>query len=463
MKRLFSILALLAALPVAAQTGGAIRPIINLAPTCSLANPSGVYCGGYERTWCVVDISATEGKAYRCSPTYHKWIKYAELDTSTVPTHVALADALAANGANCSIGSAPLGVNATGAAEGCTAYQLLSAYLTAQAALGLCPNGQFHKSNGTADVCSADATGGSPTLDTVGSGTNNSMVGHLDTGASLDAINGGVLKASDVACGSACIDMATEIGPFASSSLANRITDEVGTGHALFDTDSVLLGNPIAPTPATSDNDTSVATTAMVQAARAALASDTQTLTNKSYDSEATGNTLSVPMKLWLPAAGCQASTSASFWDNLTANPAVAACVTGTNTQKGVLDFDAATNQFAQATLLLPGDWVGTADVKLKWLAAATSGNVIWGIQTSCVADAETDDPSWNTASTVTDAAKGTTLQTNDASITGITTTGCAAGELLHVNIYRDAAAGGDTMTGNARLIGIELTLRRAI
>lgn len=190
--------------------------------------------------------------------------------------------------------------------------------------------------------------------------------------------------------------------------------------------------------------------------------SDTQTLTGKTIDVEGTGNAITIVDKVWFAAAGCNNTTATSFYDLPTSNPAAAACITGTNTQKGVLDFDAATDESGQVSLALPSDWSGNIDLRYKWSAAATSGSVVWGVQTSCVADAETDDPSWNTASTATDAAKGTTLQTNDASMTSITVTGCAAGELMHLRFFRDADNGSDDMTGDARLIGVELTLRRA-
>lgn len=189
----------------------------------------------------------------------------------------------------------------------------------------------------------------------------------------------------------------------------------------------------------------------------------TQTLTGKTYDTAGTGNVFTAPAKVWFPAAGCNNATASTMWDLPTSNGAAPACVTGTNTQKGVLDFDATTSESAQQHLMLPADWTGALDVSIKWFAAATSGGVVWAVQTICVADAETDDPAFNTASTVTDAAKGTTNQTNDASITGVTATGCAAGELLHLKISRSVADAGDDMTGDARLIGMELTLRRAM
>jgi len=189
----------------------------------------------------------------------------------------------------------------------------------------------------------------------------------------------------------------------------------------------------------------------------------TDTLTNKTVDAEATGNVITLPKRIWFPAAGCNNATAGSVWDLPASSPAVAACITGTNTQKGVLDFAAASNLSAQTHLKLPSTWSGTVDANIKWLSTTTSGNVVWEIATICVGDAATDDPSFNTSSTVTDATKGTTNQTNDAAITTVTVTGCSAGQLMHVKISRNAGAGSDTMSGTARLIGVELIVREAI
>lgn len=188
-----------------------------------------------------------------------------------------------------------------------------------------------------------------------------------------------------------------------------------------------------------------------------------QTLTNKTLDAEGTGNVITIPKRLWFPAAGCNNATAGSVWDLPASNPAVAACKTGTNTQMGVLDFADSSNLSAQSHLKLPSTWTGTVDANIKWMTTATSGDVVWQLSTICVADAETDDPAFNTASTVTDTAKGTTNQTNDAAITTVTVTGCAAGELMHIKIQRDSAHASDTLAATARLIGVELVIREAI
>lgn len=170
-----------------------------------------------------------------------------------------------------------------------------------------------------------------------------------------------------------------------------------------------------------------------------------------------------VTEKFWLPAARCQNVTAASDWSLPTADPAVAACLTGTNTQLGTLDFaDGAAALSAQRVLQLPADWTGAVDVRLTWLTTATTGSAVWQVATICTAEGESGDPAFNAASTVTDAAQGTASRYNLASITGVTTTGCAAGETMFLKVVRDPAHASDDLAATARLVGIEVTTRRA-
>jgi len=193
--------------------------------------------------------------------------------------------------------------------------------------------------------------------------------------------------------------------------------------------------------------------------------SSSDNFTNKGIDAEGTGNTLTQPFKIWLPAAGCSNTTAASFWDLPTSTPAVAACVTGTNTQKGVLQFADTSGGFsAQNSYLLPADWTGNVDANIIWKTSATSGNAKFSLSTICtaVAASETDDPSFNTASTVTTAAPGTANRLQTSSISSVTVTGCAAGEFLHLKLFRDGNDGSDTLGASLDVIGIEITIRRA-
>lgn len=192
--------------------------------------------------------------------------------------------------------------------------------------------------------------------------------------------------------------------------------------------------------------------------------SSTETVTNKTLDAEGTGNLITVPWKVWMRSGWCQNATPGSTWSTPVTDPAVLACNTGTNTQKATWDFaDGANSLSVQNNLMMPSDFTGTVDLRFKWFTSATSGSVVWQAQTICVADAETSDPAFNAASTVTDAAKGTTLQDNDATITGLTVTGCAAGELLYLRVFRDPSHGSDTLAATAQLRGVEITFRRGM
>lgn len=194
-------------------------------------------------------------------------------------------------------------------------------------------------------------------------------------------------------------------------------------------------------------------------------ADSTVTKTNLTLDVEGTGNLITTLSVIDFPAAGCSNTTATSFWDLPTSTPAVAACVSGTNTQKAYLDFADTSGGFsAQTGFRLPADFTGTADAKLTWLTTATSGNVKWSLSTICVAtDAtETDDPAFNTASTVTTAAAGVASRLQTSSLTSITITGCAAGEFMHVKVFRDGNDAADTISATARLVGVQLVLRRA-
>ena len=83
---------------------------------------------------------------------------------------------------------------------------------------------------------------------------------------------------------------------------------------------------------------------------------------------------------------------------------------------------------------------------------------MIWGLQGRAYADDDTLDTSFGTAQTVTD----TLLATNDMHVTSatsaITIAGTpAANRPILFQLYRDAAAGGDTIGSDARLLGVEI------
>lgn len=165
-----------------------------------------------------------------------------------------------------------------------------------------------------------------------------------------------------------------------------------------------------------------------------------------------------------IPPATCTAAPAAmSNWSLPATNAPAANCVVGTNTLRGVLDFAQAVDLTSQYHLKLPSDWSSTIDLNLYWFATPIAGAVTWSVSTACNAAAATGDPAFNAANTVTTTVAGTTLQYNLSTITGLTTTGCAAGTEFYLKVERNAGAGGDTMAGTARLADVELVLRRTL
>jgi hypothetical protein len=199
-----------------------------------------------------------------------------------------------------------------------------------------------------------------------------------------------------------------------------------------------------------------------------ATAASTDTLTNKTLDAEGTGNVITIPTKMWLPAAGCNGTTGALLWDTLATVAPTAVCsagTTNTNMMRGVAAFPDSNGAYSiQQTLMLPSDWTGNIDLLIRYRTVETTGNTVWQAHVACVADGEVHDVAYNTlTASAADAAKPTTLQVNDVAITNLPTTGCAAGELMHLRVVRDREHENDNITGVVSLIGVEVTMRRAM
>ncbi len=157
---------------------------------------------------------------------------------------------------------------------------------------------------------------------------------------------------------------------------------------------------------------------------------------------------------IWVPAAAMYGPTT---------NPADAAQVetTATRPDLKVFDFDASTKQYTQFTIGMPKSWnEGTLTYQVYWSPSTTNtGNAIFGLQGVACADNDTIDVAYGTAIEVTDAGIGTV---EDQQITSessaMTVAGSpAAGEQSYFQLYRDAADGSDTFTGECRVLGIKL------
>lgn len=157
---------------------------------------------------------------------------------------------------------------------------------------------------------------------------------------------------------------------------------------------------------------------------------------------------------IWLP--------SGSFIPTTTGGAAYAGQELATN--KVMIqgyDFDAATENKVQTMIAMPKSWnEGTVTAQIFWKDATTAGtgDVIWGVRAFAVGDDDALDTSFGTGQTVTD----TFITSNDLHITTVTSAITIAGspaenDLIVVEAYRNAAAGGDTYTQLARFIGLKL------
>ena len=177
------------------------------------------------------------------------------------------------------------------------------------------------------------------------------------------------------------------------------------------------------------------------------------------YQASATGTSswsavTSLTDTLWLPAMGALPRASIGAAE---ASPAE------TSTYKvnyGYLDFDPDTDEFCQWQFKLPHDYDGgTVTAQVVWGAGSGTGNVIWGVQGVSFADLGTLDSDFGTAVTVTDALSATSKIHITSATGAMTFAGSpAADQWAVIQLYRDANATGDTLTADARMIGVILT-----
>mgnify|MGYP003132608094 FL=1 len=157
---------------------------------------------------------------------------------------------------------------------------------------------------------------------------------------------------------------------------------------------------------------------------------------------------------MWIPATAFYLPTT---------NPADAASVetTAIRPELKVLDFDASTAQYAQFAIAMPKSWnLGTVSYQVFWSPSSTNtGNCIFGLQGVSCSEGDTADVAFGTAQEVTDAGIGTVEDVQmSAESSAITIAGSPADDdMTFFQLYRDAADGSDSFTGEARVLGIKL------
>jgi hypothetical protein len=178
---------------------------------------------------------------------------------------------------------------------------------------------------------------------------------------------------------------------------------------------------------------------------------------------EATGYTRFTDEKHF-PVAACQNVTATAIFDLHTANSPTPTCE-GTNSRTATLDFADSVDDAFYDSWTLPASFGGTINGHFRWKGVNTTNAVGWCMQLVRVPDGATSDPSFpalSSSNCVSDTAKGTTLQENVATITGVTCTSCVAGDRVNVRIYRDwnGTVVTDSFVGDAKLITYGRTIR---
>ena len=134
---------------------------------------------------------------------------------------------------------------------------------------------------------------------------------------------------------------------------------------------------------------------------------------------------------------------------------------TATRPELKVLDFDAGTAEYAQFSIAMPKSWnLGTVTYQVFWSPGNTNtGNCIFGLQGLATTEGDTADAVFGTAIEVTDAGIGTVEDVQMSAVSSaMTIAGTPADDdYCFFQLYRDAADGSDTFTGDARVLGIKL------
>ena len=157
---------------------------------------------------------------------------------------------------------------------------------------------------------------------------------------------------------------------------------------------------------------------------------------------------------IWVPA-------QAMFGTTTNGADAQAVETQATRPELKVLDFDASTAEYAQFSIAMPKSWnLGTVTYQVFWSPSTTNGgNCIFGLQGLACTEGDTADAVFGTAQEVTDAGIGTV---EDVQMTSVSSAMTIAGspaddDYTFFQLYRDAADGSDTFTGDARVMGIKL------
>lgn len=122
------------------------------------------------------------------------------------------------------------------------------------------------------------------------------------------------------------------------------------------------------------------------------------------------------------------------------------------------LDFDPVIVEYAQTSLVLPKSWNGNLTAQVHWTAGGGFGSVLWALQALALRDGVALNANFGTPRVALDLFTGANLEHCTPETSPIMAAGSpAAGDRLVLQLYRDPSTVEDTLTADAKLLGVTL------
>lgn len=153
---------------------------------------------------------------------------------------------------------------------------------------------------------------------------------------------------------------------------------------------------------------------------------------------------------IWVP--------SLSMISRTTNGPATTTTESTTNrVMNRTLDFDQTTQEFSQFSIRMPKSWdEGPLTFAPYWTATTGTGGVVWSLAAVSLADGDAIDTAFGANATSTDTLISANVVQVGPTSANITVGGTpVAGDITYFQVARDVANASDTLTADARLVGV--------